>query len=215
MCCVDRLRPPPKADMAAAPLGVTNGTILNPKCDILFMPDVVLGAGEAMRRREFITLLGGAAAWPLAARGQVTRKRPLIGRLSSGSRDSPIIARFIERFLLGMRELGYVEGRDFDMTYGWADFHPDQLPRVAAELVNLAPDVILTGATIEAVAARKATATIPIVVPVLADPVELGFTTSDARPTGNVTGIMPYVKGLPQSSWSLRASLSPARRGSD
>jgi len=163
-----------------------------------------------MRRREFISLIGSAAvAWPLTARGQVTRTRALIARLSSGSRDTPIIARFIERFLSGMRELGYVEGRDFDMTYGWADFHPDQLPRVAAELVNLAPDVILTGATIEAVAARKATATIPIVVPVLADPVELGFTTSDARPTGNVTGIMPYVKGLPSKQLELARELVP------
>jgi putative ABC transport system substrate-binding protein len=161
-----------------------------------------------MKRRQFITLIG-AAAWPLTARGQVTRTRALIARLSSGSRDTPIIARFIERFLSGMRELGYVEGRDFDMTYGWADFHPDQLPRVAAELVNLAPDVILTGATIEAVAARKATATIPIVVPVLADPVELGFTTSDARPTGNVTGIMPYVKGLPSKQLELARELVP------
>ena len=109
-----------------------------------------------MRRREFISLIGSAAvAWPLTARGQVTRTRALIARLSSGSRDTPIIARFIERFLSGMRELGYVEGRDFDMTYGWADFHPDQLPRVGAELVKLAPDVILAGATIEAVPPQK------------------------------------------------------------
>jgi putative tryptophan/tyrosine transport system substrate-binding protein len=163
-----------------------------------------------MKRRQFITLIGGtAAAWPLAAHGQVTRKRPLIGRLSSASRDTPIVAKYIERFLSGMRELGYVEGRDFDMTYGWADFHPDQLPRVAAELVNLAPDVMLAGATIEAVAASKATATIPIVVAVLADPVELGFTTSDARPTGNVTGIMPYVKGLPSKQLELVRELVP------
>ena len=137
-------------------------------------------------------------------------KEAAVGRsVESPSRDNPIVAKFIERFLLGMRELGYTEGRDFDMTYGWADFHPDQLPRVAAELVNLAPDVILTGATIEAVAARKATATIPIVVPVLADPVELGFTTSDARPTGNVTGIMPYVKGLPSKQLELARELVP------
>jgi hypothetical protein len=88
-----------------------------------------------MKRRQFITLIGGAAAaWPLTARGQVTRTRPLIARLSSASWDTPIVAKYIERFLSGMRELGYVEGRDFDMTYGWADFHPDQLPRVAAEV---------------------------------------------------------------------------------
>jgi putative tryptophan/tyrosine transport system substrate-binding protein len=163
-----------------------------------------------MKRRHFITLVGGAAAaWPLAARGQVSRKRPLIGRLSSGSRDLPMIAKFIDQFLLGMRELGDVEGRDFDITYAEAHFQTDQLPRVTAELVKLAPDVILTGATIEAVAASKATATIPIVVAVLADPIALGFTTSDARPTGNVTGIMPYVAGLPSKQLELARELVP------
>jgi ABC-type uncharacterized transport system substrate-binding protein len=165
-----------------------------------------------MKRRQFITLIGGAAAaWPLAARGQVIRKRPLIARLSSGSRDLPMIAKFIERFLSGMRELGDVEGRDFDIIYGEANFHADQLPQVAAEMVKLAPDVILAGATIEAVAAAKATATIPIVVSVLADPIALGFTTSDARPTGNVTGIMPYVKGLPSKQLELARELVPRR----
>jgi putative ABC transport system substrate-binding protein len=108
-----------------------------------------------------------------------------------------------------MGELGYAEGRDFDMTYGMADFHRDRLPKVAAELVERAPDVIEAGATIEAVAAAKATASIPIVVGVLADPVELGFTTSDARPTGNVTGIMPYVTGLPSKQLELARELVP------
>jgi putative ABC transport system substrate-binding protein len=108
-----------------------------------------------------------------------------------------------------MRELGYVEGRDFDMTYGMAHFRPDQLPRVAAEMVERAPDVILAGATLEAVAVSKATTTIPIVVAVLADPIALGFTTSDARPTANVTGIMPYVKGLPSKQLELARELVP------
>jgi putative ABC transport system substrate-binding protein len=80
-----------------------------------------------MRRRDFISLIGSAAVgWPLSARGQVTRKRPLIGRLSVGSRDTPLVARYIDRFLSGIRELGYVEGQDFDMTYGMADFHLDR-----------------------------------------------------------------------------------------
>jgi putative tryptophan/tyrosine transport system substrate-binding protein len=163
-----------------------------------------------MRRRDFIMLLGGAAAaWPFTARAQVTRKRSLIGRLSFGSKDDPLIARYIDRFLSGLRELGYVEGQNFDMTYGWADFHAERLPQVATEIVELAPDVIWAGATLEAVAAAKATATIPIVAGVLADPVALGFTTSDARPTGNVTGIMPYVKGLPSKPVELSRELVP------
>jgi ABC-type uncharacterized transport system substrate-binding protein len=154
-------------------------------------------------------LIGGAAAaWPLTVRSRVPRKRPLVGRLSSGSRDLPMIAKFVDQFHSGMRELGDVEGRDFDIIYGEANFHPDQLPRVAAEIVERAPDVILTGATIEAVAAANATTTIPIVVAVLADPVALGF-TSDARPTRNVTGIMPYVKGLPSKQLELARELVP------
>jgi putative tryptophan/tyrosine transport system substrate-binding protein len=162
-----------------------------------------------MRRRQFITLIGGAAAWPFVARAQVTRKHPLFGRLSFGSRDTPLIVRYINGFLSGMRELGYVEGRDFDMTYAMADFHADRLPQVTAELVKLAPDIIVAGATLEAVAAAKATATIPIVVGALAEPVALGFATSDARPTGNVTGIMPYVKGLPAKQLELAREVVP------
>src|SRR5262249_40130615 len=102
-----------------------------------------------------------------------------------------------------------VEGRDFDMTYGMADLHADRLPQVAAEMVQLAPDVILAGAALEAVAATKATTTIPIVVGALADPVELGLIKSYARPGGNVTGIMPYVAGLPTKQLELARELVP------
>jgi putative ABC transport system substrate-binding protein len=127
--------------------------------------------------------------------------------LSYGSRDNQLIAKFIDQLLSGMRELGYVEAQDFDMTYGMADFHSDRLPQVATEMVKLAPDVIVAGATLEAVAAAKATATIPIVVGVLADPVELGLIKSYARPGGNVTGIMPYVAGLPTKQLELAREL--------
>jgi putative tryptophan/tyrosine transport system substrate-binding protein len=152
----------------------------------------------------------------LAARGarpgcqEVPVDRPVEFWLS---RDTPLIVRYINGFLSGMRELGYVEGRDFDMAYGMADFHADRMPQVTAELVKLGPDVILAGATLEAVAAAKATATIPIIVGVLADPVALGFATSDARPTGNVTGIMPYVKGLPSKQLELARELVPGATG--
>jgi putative tryptophan/tyrosine transport system substrate-binding protein len=163
-----------------------------------------------MHRREFIKVIAGsAAAWLFTARGQATKKRPLIGRLSFGSRDTPLIVRYIDRFISGMRELGYVEGRDFDMTYAMADFHADRLPQVAAEMVERAPDVILAGATLEAIAAAKATAKIPIVVGALADPELLGFAANDARPTGNVTGITPYITGLPAKQLELARGRAP------
>jgi putative tryptophan/tyrosine transport system substrate-binding protein len=108
-----------------------------------------------------------------------------------------------------MRELGDREGRDFEMVYRSADFHPERLPGLAAELVQLNPDVILVGATIQAVAAKQATDKIPIVVPVLADPVLFGFAENDARPPGNVTGITPYVKGLPAKQLELAREVVP------
>jgi len=158
-----------------------------------------------MRRREFIGLL--ISALPHAALAQ-TKNRPLIGWLSYG--ESDVAAGYLEQLLKGMRELGLIEGRDFDMVYRSAEFHPERLPKAAEELVKLNPDIIVAPATIQAVAAKKATDTIPIVVPVLADPVGLGFVASEARPSGNVTGIAPYVKGLPAKQLELAREVVPA-----
>jgi putative ABC transport system substrate-binding protein len=108
-----------------------------------------------------------------------------------------------------MRELGDIEGRDFEMVYTSADGHVERLPKAAEELVQLNPDIIITSATIQAVAAKKATDTIPIVVPVLADPIGLGFVASEARAGGNVTGIAPYVKGLPSKQLELAREVVP------
>jgi putative tryptophan/tyrosine transport system substrate-binding protein len=133
-----------------------------------------------MHRRKFITLLGGAAAaWPVAVLAQI-KKRPLLGWLSYS--ESDIAAGYLEQLLKGMRELGLIDGRDFDMVHRSAEAHVERLPKAAEELVQLNPDIIVATATLQAVAARKATATIPIVVPVLADPVGLGFVASEARP---------------------------------
>ena len=160
-----------------------------------------------MRRREFISLIGGVAAnWSLAVQAQ-TKKRPLVGWLWYGKSD--IAANYLDQFLKGMHELGLIEGRDFDMVYRSADFRPEQLPKAAEELVHLNPAIIVAGATIQAVAAKKATDMIPIVVPVLADPVGLGFVTSEARPSGNVTGIAPYVEGLPAKQLELAREVVP------
>ena len=154
-----------------------------------------------MKRRQFITLIGGAAAaWPFTGFAQ-TKKRPLVGWLWYSEAD--IIVGYLQQLLKGMRELGLIEGRDFDIVYRSAEFHLERLARAAEELVQLNPDIIVAPATLQAVAVKKATDTIPIVVPVLADPVELGFVASEARPSGNVTGIAPYVKGLPAKQLEL------------
>ena len=165
-----------------------------------------------MRRREFITLLGGAAAaWPSAAHAQVAPKRQTIAWLSAGAPQ--LNAPFIESFLRGMKELGYVEGRDFDMVYRYTEGYQERLPALTEEVIGLKPDVILAPAVIGAVAAKKLTSKIPIVSPALADAVHLGLISSEARPGGNVTGIEPYVAGLPAKQIEFAREIVPARRG--
>jgi putative ABC transport system substrate-binding protein len=163
-----------------------------------------------MRRREFIGLLAAIAISPQAVLAQTTKKRPLVGWLYYS--ESDVVARFLGSLLKGMRELGQIEGRDFEMVYRSANLQVERLPKAAEELVQLNPDIIVAPATLQAVAAKKATDTIPIVVPVLADPVGLGFVASEARPGGNVTGIAPYVKGLPAKRLELAREVVPGAR---
>jgi putative tryptophan/tyrosine transport system substrate-binding protein len=162
-----------------------------------------------VKRREFITLVGGAAAWPQEVLAQATTRRPLVASLWFGSLDAEPIRAFRRHILTGMQEFGYTEGRNFDIVNRSAESHLDRLPKLAAELVQLNPEVIVAGATLQAVALKKATSTIPIVVPVLADPIALGLIESEARPGGNVTGIAPYVKGLPAKQLELAREIVP------
>jgi putative ABC transport system substrate-binding protein len=108
-----------------------------------------------------------------------------------------------------MRELGYVEGQNFESLARFADFHADRIPQLATEFAQLKPDVIVAAASIQAVALKKATDTIPIVVGALAEPIELGLIKSYARPGGNVTGIMPYLSGLPTKQLELAREVVP------
>jgi putative ABC transport system substrate-binding protein len=140
-----------------------------------------------MIRREFITLLGGAAAWPLAARAQQAGKLPTIGFLgaSTPSAWNQWTAAFVQR----LRELGWTEGRTIAIEYRWAELREERLAELAAELVRLKVDVIVTSGTPQVLAAKQATSVIPIVFAAAGDPVGNNLVASLARPGGNVTGL--------------------------
>jgi putative tryptophan/tyrosine transport system substrate-binding protein len=145
-----------------------------------------------MRRREFITLVCGAAAgaaavWPLAARAQQPSRVPRIGYLSPGSASSGLVA-LDEAFRQGLRELGYVEGKNIVIEYRFAEGKFERLAELAAELVQLEVDVIATVVTHASLAAQNATSTIPIVVIGVSDPVGSGLVASLPRPGANITG---------------------------
>ena len=133
-------------------------------------------------RRKFLAALGGAAAWPLAARAQRAPKVPRMGYLSAGSPPAS------PAFWKGMRELGYIEGQNILVEYRWAEGVPERLPELVAELVQLDVDVIYAFGTQATFAAKNASTTTPIIFHTHADPVEAGFVSSLARPGGNFSG---------------------------
>ena len=138
-----------------------------------------------LQRREFIALLGGAAAWPLAALAQQRAKPPTIGFLGSNRLAwKAWTAAFVER----LRELGWIEGRTIEIEYRWNEGRPEPVAEIAAEFVRLNVDVIVTNA-IGVLSLKQATSVIPIVFPLAIDPVGGGLVDSLARPGGNVTGL--------------------------
>ena len=140
-----------------------------------------------MKRREFITLLGGAVGWPLVADAQRPQKVPTIGFLGSLSQSaqSTWTAAFVQR----MREHGWIEGRTVAIEYRWAEGRRERFAEIAAEFVRLNVDVIVTAGTDAVIAAKKATSVIPIVFGTAGDPVANGLVASLARPSANVTGL--------------------------
>ena len=162
-----------------------------------------------MQRRKFITLIGGAAVTQAALRrpahAEVSTKRPLLAVLGGVTRKE-----FPASFMEGMRELGYVEGGNIDVAYRFADGHLELLPSLAEELIQLTPKVIFAAVTPAAVAARRLTQTIPIVCPILSDPIVLGLIAGMSRPGGNVTGLMSRIDDLIGQQVELAAQLVPA-----
>jgi putative tryptophan/tyrosine transport system substrate-binding protein len=164
-----------------------------------------------VRRREFITLLGGAAAaWPLSARAQQPGKLPTIGFLGSTTptTESDRVAAFVQR----LRELGWIDGRNVAIEFRWAQGHTERFAEIATELLKLKVDVVVTYGTAPVIAAKQATSVIPIVFAIAGDPVGNGLVASLARPGGNVTGLSAQITDLAGKRLELLREVVPGLR---
>jgi putative ABC transport system substrate-binding protein len=149
-----------------------------------------------MKRREFITLLGGAATWTLAARAQQTERVRRIGVLTFSAESDQEGQSSVAAFREELRKLGWMEGRNSEIDIRWAAADVELMKRFAKELVTLQPDLILTSSTPATAAMLQQTRTIPIIFVLVADPVGSGFVASLPRPGGNATGFTPIVGSL-------------------
>src|SRR5262245_28495071 len=161
-----------------------------------------------MRRRDFITLLSGAAAWPLAARAQQVGKVYRLGQLSGGTATSRV--RLLAAFMRGMNDLGYVEGQNLVMEHRYAEGRFEVLPALAGELLAWHPDVLFVSTTPASLAAKAATSTVPIVMVSVADPLGVGLIASLSRPGGNVTGVTNIGAELAGKRMEILKEIVPA-----
>jgi putative tryptophan/tyrosine transport system substrate-binding protein len=170
-----------------------------------------LSVGADMRRRKFISLLGGAAAvWPLAARAQQPEPMRHIGVLVSGAADNPEVQVRLAAFLQRLRELGWSEGSNLRIEYRLGALgDAERTRKYAAELIALAPDVIFASGTSQVGPLLQATRTVPIIFTLVADPVGAGFVDSLARPGGNATGFVQYEYGLGGKWLELLKEIAP------
>jgi putative ABC transport system substrate-binding protein len=179
-----------------------------------------------VRRREFITLVGGAAAWPLAARAQQPERMRRIGVLLVGAGNDPSWQVYAAALRQGLIETGHVEGRNLAIEYRWAENQYDRLPALTVDLVRRKVAVIVAGANPSALAAKAATTTVPIVFWVNRDPVALGLVASFNRPGGNLTGVvtlsgelgpkrLELMRELVPTATTVAALVNPANPGSE
>ena len=162
-----------------------------------------------MKRREFMTLLGSAAAWPLAARAQQPERMRRIGVFMPLAADDKQAQARLAAFLQGLQELGWTDGRNVRIDYRWAAGDAERIRRYAVELAALAPDVILAGGAAVVPSLLQATRTVPIVFTQTPDPVGAGFVNSLARPGGNVTGFIVFEYGISAKWLELLKEITP------
>ena len=161
-------------------------------------------------RREFITLFGGAAAaWPLAARGQQPERMRRIGVLVPAAADDAEFQSWIGAFLQGLAQAGWITGRNIRIETRWTKFDAEETRKYAAELVALAPDVILAVGTSTVGPLLRLTRTVPIVFPLAADPIAAGLVESLARPGGNATGFMSFESAISAKWLELLKEVAP------
>jgi putative ABC transport system substrate-binding protein len=162
-----------------------------------------------MRRREFITVLGGAAAWPIAARGQQGDRVRRIGVLMFGDENDPVPKTYVSAFTQALSDLGWTDGRNARMDLRWASGDINRIRTLAQESVGLQPDIILTNGTPATVAVQRETRTIPIVFVNVSDPVASGLVARLDRPSGNITGFATFEASLGGKWLELLSEIAP------